>query len=285
MRKYIFIILALCSLSLYSQSVTQPKIMVIPYTTENENIRTILEKDPNKRIILTKIKEAFDERGFSTIDFVGRLKAMESGNVLNSDNKEDIKSLIIDMSGADIYVEAEMVYNASSTGNSVKIILTAYDVAGGSSLANKVGESGKFYTNDVGALSIRAIKSIAGDFLNTMQQKFLDISENGKSIMLQIGFDNNSPYTMESEISGEGLMLQDLIELWLEELAYQGDYHIQGVSPLKMVVDDIKIPLVDKNGKNYTTSQFSRDLLKKFHDVGLPITRTTRLNTLYITIK
>ena len=259
--------------------------MVIPYTTENENIRTILEKDPNKRIILTKIKEAFDERGFSTIDFVGRLKAMESGNVLNSDNKEDIKSLIIDMSGADIYVEAEMVYNASSTGNSVKIILTAYDVAGGSSLANKVGESGKFYTNDVGALSIRAIKSIAGDFLNTMQQKFLDISENGKSIMLQIGFDNNSPYTMESEISGEGLMLQDLIELWLEELAYQGDYHIQGVSPLKMVVDDIKIPLVDKNGKNYTTSQFSRDLLKKFHDVGLPITRTTRLNTLYITIK
>lgn len=285
MRKYIFIILALCSLSLYSQSVTQPKIMVIPYTTENENIRTILEKDPNKRIILTKIKEAFDERGFSTIDFVGRLKAMESGNVLNSDNKEDIKSLIIDMSGADIYVEAEMVYTPSSTGNSVKIILTAYDVAGGSSLANKVGESGKFYTNDVGALSIRAIKSIAGDFLNTMQQKFLDISENGKSIMLQIGFDNNSQYTMESEISGEGLMLQDLIELWLEELAYQGDYHIQGVSPLKMVVDDIKIPLVDKNGKNYTTSQFSRDILKKFHDVGLPITRTTRLNTLYITIK
>ena len=285
MRKYIFITLALYALSLYSQSITQPKIMVIPYTAENENIRTILEKDPNKRIILTKIKEAFDERGFSTIDFVGRLKAMESGNVLNSDNKEDIKSLIIDMSGADIYVEAEMVYNASSTGNSVKIILTAYDVAGGSSLANKVGESGKFYTNDVGALSIRAIKSIVGDFLNTMQQKFLDISENGKSIMLQIGFDNNSPYTMESEISGEGLMLQDLIELWLEELAYQGDYHIQGVSPLKMVVDDIKIPLVDKNGKNYTTSQFSRDILKKFHDIGLPITRTTRLNTLYITIK
>ena len=48
----------------------QPKIMVIPYTKEGEDIRTILEADVNKRIAITKIKESFDSRGFTTVDFV-----------------------------------------------------------------------------------------------------------------------------------------------------------------------------------------------------------------------
>ena len=51
----------------------QPKIMVIPYVKEGEDLRTILENDVNKRIALTKIKEAFDSRGFTTVDFVAKL--------------------------------------------------------------------------------------------------------------------------------------------------------------------------------------------------------------------
>ena len=53
----------------------QPKIMVIPYVKEGEDLRTILEDDVNKRIALTKIKEAFDSRGFTTVDFVAKLKS------------------------------------------------------------------------------------------------------------------------------------------------------------------------------------------------------------------
>jgi hypothetical protein len=35
----------------------QPKIMVIPYTKEGEDLRTVLENDENKRIAIAKIKE------------------------------------------------------------------------------------------------------------------------------------------------------------------------------------------------------------------------------------
>ena len=52
---------------------SQPKIMVVPYVKENENIRKILEDDVNKRIVLTKIKEAFDSRGFTTVDFIQKV--------------------------------------------------------------------------------------------------------------------------------------------------------------------------------------------------------------------
>ena len=275
--------------SIVAQTVVQPKIMVIPYTKEGENIRTILEADESKRIVLTKIKEAFDERGVSTIDFVAKLKAMESGNVFNLENKQDAKSLIIDMSGADIYVEAEIVCQQGHTSGQVesrvKIVLTAYESATGASLANKVGESGTFYTQDIGKLGMKAITSCADDFLRVMQSKFSDIAENGRSLMLQIGFDENSQYTMESEVGSQGLLLQDEIELWVEEHSHNGNYHLQGVSPMKMVFDDIKLPLTDETGKNYSTSKFGMEILKFFRSLNLQISRINRGSTLYITIK
>ena len=269
-----------------AQTVVQPKIMVIPYTKEGEDIRTVLENDENKRIVLTKVREAFDERGFSTVDFIARLKSIESGNVFNLDNKEDIKSQIIDMAGADIYVETEIICGQMSGGeHNVKVTVTAYDSASGMSLSNKVGESGNFYTTDIAKLGMRAISSCADDFLRIMQSKFSDITENGRSLMLQIGFDVNSSYTMESIVGGQGLALSDEIELWISDKANNGDYHLQGVSPMKMIFDDVKMPLVDQSGKSYTASRFGMDMLRFFRSLNIPISRSNKGNTLYITIK
>ena len=294
MNKFKYVVMLLMAFSSFvsalGQTIIQPKIMVIPYVKEGEDIRFVLEQDQNKRIVLTKIKEAFDERGVSTIDFLAKLKAMESGNVFNSDNKQDAKSLIIDMSGADIYVESEIIClrNGGSTKpeSRVKITLTAYDVGTGASLANKVGESGVFYTDDIAKLGMKAISSCIDDFLRVMQQKFSEIPEMGKSMMLQIGFDECSIYTMESEVGNQGYALQDEIELFVESHSFNNDYHLQGVSPNKMVFDDIKLPLVDEgSGNNYTVSKYGMELLKFFRGLGISVSRSVKGNTLYITIK
>lgn len=293
MKKIIVMIMALFGvITLQAQTVVQPKIMVIPYTKEGEDIRTVLEADENKRVILTKIKEAFDERGVSTVDFVAKLQAMESGNVFNMDNKSDVKSQIIDMSGADIYVEAEMICNQSGNMSGgkpetrIKITLTAYDCATGSSLSNKIGESGTFYTNDIAKLAMKAVSSCADDFLRVMQMKFSQLAEDGRSVMMQIGFDENSALTMESEVGTNGLLLQDEIELWVESNAYNGNYHLQGVSPMKMVFDDIKLPVVDPNtGNNYNISKFGLAFLRFARSLKLQISRSQKGNTIYVTIK
>jgi len=292
MKKVILLYLvALITTSVMAQSGTQPKIMVIPYTKQGEDIRTILEADENKRIILTKIKEAFDERGYSTVDFVAKLKAIESGNTFNIDNQSDIKSQIIDMSGADIYVEAEItclqksVLSQGNPESRVKIIITAYDVSTGTSLSNKIGESGTFYTNDIAKLGLKAITSCADDFLRIMQEKFTSMAEIGKSVMIQLGLSENSDVNFEKEIGSDGLQLKDQIELWIEEHAYNGDYHIQGSTKTKMIIDDMKLPPVDPNtGKVYSLSKLSMDFLKFFRNLNIPISRSTRGNTLYITI-
>ena len=285
MKAILLSIMMLYCITSVAQSTIQPTIMVIPYVKENEDLRTVLEKDENKRIALTKIKEAFDSRGVSTIDFIAKLKAIETENIINIDNKTDLKSQIIDMSGADIYVEAEIIIRDNMGESDVKMIVTAYDSATGESLANVIGSSGTYRTSDYAKLAMKAISNCADDFLSVIQQKFTTITENGRSIMLTIGFNSDSEYSMDTEVGESGFLLQDEIELFLAENAYKGYYHIQGSSTNKMIVDIVKIPLVDDNGDAYTIGKFSMKLLLFFKSLNIPINRSTNGNTIYITIK
>ena len=263
----------------------QPRIMVVPYVKQGEDIRTVLEADVNKRIVMAKIREAFDTRGFTTVDFIARLKALSTTSGLSMDNQADLKSMIVQQSGADVYVDTEMDVLLSSSGNSVKVIVTAYDVSTGNSLSNKIGDSGKFYTDDIGRLASKAIESCADEFLNTMQTKFNDIVQNGRSVSVTIGFDAASALSMSSEIGNDGLTLADEIELWMSENAYKNNYHVQGTTDKQMIFDDVRIPLKDKNGNNYNINKFGLEFLKFARKHGLKIQRDISNNSLVVTIK
>ncbi len=96
-----------------------PKIMVIPYTLQGEDLRTVLENDVNKRIALTKIKESFDQKGYTTVDFLAKLKALSKATALGNSQQQDVKTMIIQQSGADVYVEAETNLQESPSGKSI----------------------------------------------------------------------------------------------------------------------------------------------------------------------
>ena len=285
------ILIALC-LSIYAQetpskvSTVQPKIMVIPYIKQGEDLRETLENDINKRIVLTNIKEAFDGRGFTTIDPMAKLKAISQNQVFMEDSQKDLKTLLIENSGADIYVEAEINLQLTSSGNSVDIILTGYEISTGNSLANKVGRSGKFYTEDIGRLGSKAVEQCAEDFLQTMQMKFTDIVENGRSIIINVSVDEGSAILLSSEVGNQGLALSDELELWMEEHAFQNNYHIQGTTDKLMIFDDVRIPLKDPNtGRNYNINRFSLELFKFAKTLDINVQRSINGNTLYFTIK
>lgn len=268
-----------------SVNTVQPKIMVIPYTKEGEDLRTILEADVNKRIALTKIKEAFDSRGFTTVDFVAKLKAAKDNNIFTSGTQSDIKSQIIQMSGADVYVQAEVDVLTGSSGTGVTLVLTGYEASTGNSLANKVGTSGKFYTDDIGKLASKAVESCANDFLNVMQAKFTDIVNNGKSVIVDISFDANSSVKMSSEPGSSGLPLSDQLEEWMGKNAFKNNYHIQGTTDTKMIFDDVRIPLKDANGNNYNSNKFALELFKFFKTINLNPAKDIKSNTIFITLK
>ena len=285
MKKIIFFfIVVLNSTVNFAQSVQLPKIMVIPFTKDGEDLRTILDEDINSRIAITKIKEGFDSRGFTTVDFVGKLKIAKDNQVFTSDNQTDIKSKIIEMSGCDVYVVAEVDTKKDNTGASASIIISSYDTSTGNSLSNKVSNSGKFETDDIGRLVSKAVDKCMEEFIATMNMKFANIQKNGRSVLVDFSFSENSSYNMTSEIGNDKLALSDVLEEWFSTNSFNNNYHIQGTTNLKMIFDDVKIPIKDKNQNNYTTNKFALEIFKYLKTLGLEPSKEIKGSTIYFTI-
>ena len=262
----------------------QPKIMVIPFTKDGEDIRTVLDNDVNRRIAITKIKEGFDNKGLTTVDFVGKLKAARDNQVFTSDNQTDIKSKIIEMSGCDIYVVAEVDSKKDNSGSTVNVILSSYEVATGNSLSNKVGNSGKFFTDDLGKLTTKAVEKCIDEFTQTMITKFSEIEKKGQSVLVHISFSENSSMNMTTEIEKEKQALSDVLENWFTKNSVDGSYHIQGTTNLKMIFDEVKIPIRDVNNNRFTANKFALQIFNYLKSIGLQPSKDIKGNTIYITI-
>lgn len=274
----------------------KPRIMVVPYIKEDEDYRTKLEQDVNMRIAVTKIKEAFDDLGYSTVDLTAKLKSLSQSVAFQENNRNDLKKMVIEQSGADIYVEVEISFGWR-TGkygeNSIKLIMTAYETSSGNSLSNKIAQR-QNAISDVGKLVIAALQkeekpnvSIVKDFLYTLQDKFDDIIANGRTIVVNFGFLEDSELDMNSVVGSNGNPLKDELELWMEENAYKNQYHIQGTVDNSMIFDEVKIPVRDPiTNKNYNINKFSmklRGFIKNILNVDFE--ESTNGNTLYINFK
>jgi hypothetical protein len=265
----------------------QPTIMVIPYTKESEDIRTIMESDPNIRIAISNVKEAFDAKGARTIDFVAKLKAAQENKILQGNTQSDIKSELLQFAGPDIFVECEIVVvNGSNGENAVRVILQAFETSTGMSLSNKTGDSGKYYTTDISKLATFAIGKVVDDFLKVMNESFQQIILNGKNVSVTFSLLPESKYTFDTEIGPDLLPLSDAIELWLEKAAYKNNYHPQGKVGNKLIYDIVKIPVKDQaTGNNYTPSKFSLEIFKFMREIGVPCTKDVKGSSILITIK
>lgn len=287
MKNKFLILLSVLITSLASAQVNkvQPTIMVIPFVPEGADIRKSLDVSSEKRQIIAQISGAFADMGYPPKDYYANFKAVSQNAAFEEDTQTDLKSLIIQNSGADIFVEADISLNHQSDGNSVRIALKAYEASTAKILASKIGDSGRFYTTDIGKLGTKAIDKAKDEFLATMQRSFDDISINGRSIVVNISFDEASTFDTTTEV-GSGDELRDVIEEWMEQNSFKNYYHIQGTTAKKMIFDDVRIPLKDPaTGNNYNINKFSRSLSNFFKSMGMPAERNLNGGTLYIKIK
>jgi len=124
------------------------------------------------------------------------------------------------------------------------------------------------------------------NFLEAIWQKFHEIFENGRTIIVQIDIEQGSKYKFSSEVGTDKLPLSDQIELWMEENAYKNNYRLQSMSEVSMIFDDVRIPLRNQsNGTNYNPNRFGMDMFRFFQKLGIPTSRTLKGNKLFITVK
>ncbi len=263
----------------------QPTIMAIPFAKEGQSLRAVFENDEITRIAITKVKEGFDKRGVNTIDLRAKIKQTNNNAALQENQVSETKDEVIANSGADIYVEVEASKNYSSTGNSVNIIMTAYDAFSGESFANKTSASPKMKTDNYEKLTEKAVESELDNLLNTIQEKFNDIHINGRTITFNIGISPDSDLKMDSEIDDSGDLISEIIESWIEKNAYKSKYHLQGVTDNKITFDLVKIPLFDEDGKNFRLTKFSQEFRKFMRSKSVDAKADIQGNNIVFTIK
>ncbi|MBP9196436.1 MAG: hypothetical protein KBF35_02120, partial [Saprospiraceae bacterium] len=170
------------------QKTVQPKIMVIPFTKSGQEIMESYEKNDLQRLVIARVKTGFETRNFPTVDFISNMKMISNDIAMEIENQTSVKQQLIEISGADVYVEVETTINRSSGGNSVTIILSAYDAYTSMTMSNETGVSDRFYTESFEKLALKKADEMMDNFLNTMNSRFQDINENGKSVFLNVGF-------------------------------------------------------------------------------------------------
>lgn len=286
-RLFLFLLgLFISSVVMAQVNTVQPSIMVIPFVPEGADIRKALDVSNEKRQVIAQISGAFADKGFSTKDFYANFKSVTQNAAFEDGVQTDLKSLIIQSSGADIFVEADISINRQQDGNSVRVVIKACEASTAKVLASKIGDSGRFYTTDFGKLGAKAVEKAMDGFLTTMQQSFNDMIANGRSIVVNITFSEMSDYDTTTEVGEDGFELRDLLELWMEENAYKNYYHILGTTDKKMIFDEVRIPLKDPTtGRNYNINKFSMSLAKFFKDNGMQVDRNLNGGTLYITVR
>ncbi len=267
-----------------SQPTIQPTIMAIPFARNEFSTLRAYDASSDIRIALTKVKEAFDQRGVNTIDLRAKMKQVTNSETLTEEQERTFKDDLIKISGADIYVEVEVKKERSSAGNSATVIMTAYDAFSGESLANKVGNSPKFRTEDYSKLIEKAVESEIDNLLAIIQQKFDLIIENGRTVTLEVGIGVGEDFDLDSEVDDSGYFLSELIENWVEENAYKNYYHMQGTSDTRIFFDIVKVPVKDNRGKNFRLSKFVVPMRNYLKTLGLKADRTIVGSTITITL-
>lgn len=285
---YLLSMLMLCCFKFVNAQNTtriQPKIMVIPRVPEGQDMKTFYDTSQNTQIAIAKINEAFQKRGANLRSFDQALKQAKENMALNkaSGNSDDFKSMVLQMSGADIYVETQIfVANHSQRGNakSVNIILNAYQTGTANSIADRTAPSGMFQTDDIGRLTMMAMDTVAEPFLNLMQQRFGEIVESGQSVFVQFTISPNSKYTFDSEIGSDGNLLADVINEWFANHAVKGNFNNQGVTGNTLIISDVHIPFKNpaNPNMNYTGQNFYSDILKYFKTLNISIKREIGTN-------
>ena len=290
MRIFHFILILLFAIDLPAQQdlLLQPTIMVIPFIKEGNDLRSVFESDSSKhiRVAMAKVKNAFDTAQIKTVDLKSMIQRIDNDRILTHNSRNDLKSGVIHYSGIDIFIEVEAQIVETSRGNSVTVILNAYDAFSGNALANGLGHSPKFYTQNFEKLSEKALDTFLEKFVISAKLTLEDFEKNGRSITLNIGIEKGVKMDMDSEIGNTGNLLSDVIEDWLDTNALNSQFNIQGITATKMIVTEIKIPQIDsKTKRNYRPSKFAKALLQYLKSLGIECSRDVQGTNIFITIK
>lgn len=245
------------------EAIVLPSIMVVPYKTENETYRSVIQKNSDKRSAMVKVQEMFVQYGVTTIDLEGQLDAVYTSKEFNLSTARSAEKNVITRSGADVYVTVDVQQQGTSEmGKRVKVDMKAYDTKSGSILSTTTtGWTNPIKNVDVGDLCIMAVKTRMSDFMRALSTSFAKQMQGGKTISLRIFKSKAGKWSLDSQVGDAGYTLSSVIRRWVKKHAEKGRIHIKGGVNELLWFDTIAIPSTDEDGMSMDAATWGDSLL------------------------
>ncbi|MCM1312649.1 MAG: DUF6175 family protein [Bacteroides sp.] len=242
-----------------------PTLTVVPFTRENENVRSLIENNPMLSHAVSKITSEFSKNGYRTKDFISMVQKAKNSDLTTDGSQADAVSMMIQNMSTDIVVMAKINYiPRPNKQGEVSLELNATEKQTATTLASSTFLSGRYMTTDSVRLADYAISKIKKDFFTTLQTAFLEIVRTGRELSVQMVLDQNVEdwdFDQPSPESGEEFKVE--LEDWLAANAMNGVYDMSRSSD-KIIDLTVRIPIWDeKTGRAYSVSTF-RNAFRKF---------------------
>lgn len=252
-----------------SSAAGQPRIIVIPYVREGEDVRTLLDRDFSRRMALATIKSAFDRRRLPTVDFFGALQQARVGAAQAMESESDFRTRLFEANRADVYVVADLELGRRDDLESATVLLQAHLTANGMSLGSASGTSDFRRGVPAERLTQRAVENAVDTLLDALGERMDEFWEEGVPVMLEFRVAGGSRVNLDTPVGGTARTVADTIEAWLGATAHRGAYSVANVTPNLMTVTDVRLPMRDALDRPPSLLRFSAELLAHLRSVGV----------------
>lgn len=236
-----------------------PTIIVIPFKSpEYNSYAEILQNDYDRRIAVSAVQKGFEEKNITTIDLLNKINAVQrmSQYDYNSGAGQSSDRALLQQSGADIFVEVDVMKDMQPSGSRVNLTLKASETASGNIIATQVATTNRRYqTVAIDVLCAYAVQDNIDAFLEQILKNFAP--SKGTRVSLSVSIDGNATRTMDDPAGSKGYALHNVIRQWVRKNAYEGKFHQQGKVEDNLTFDYIVIPPVDEDGLRMDAPQFS----------------------------
>jgi hypothetical protein len=266
MKNFKILVLFLLGFNLFANAqAKRPTLMIVPadiwmnergYVKKYDNQgKTVVEMDYERaflenadlKIVINKMQELMNDRGFPTKDLEGTLKTLKSeaaeDEMLTSKNGAELQESNVDklkkVAKADIWMEIYWKVNPVGPKKSVSFTLKGIDAYTDKTVANAGSTGPQSFQSDMALLLEEAVLSYIDNFNSQLQNHFDDLFANGREIILRIKtFDGAD---LEEEYNGEEL--GSIIEKWVNDNTVNNRFSTANATESMMLFEQVRIPL------------------------------------------
>ena len=286
LRKLLLGIVAILSINFAIGQAKKPTIMVVPsdvwcntngYMMEYDNqgkmvkvpdYKRALQENSDLLLVISKINELMAERGFPLKNLESCLKTLESQSaedaMLTSKGGSAVSESPIDKlkktAKADIILQMTWTVNTTGPKRSITFNMQGLDAYTDKQIAGASGTGQPSFAAELAVLLQESVLGHIDNFNSQLQKHFDDLFANGREVILRIiKFDSFSG-DLESEYGGKELSAQ--IEDWVSKNTVQGRFNTSDATENMMLLEQVRIPLFDANGKAVDARGWAKGLQK-----------------------